>query len=468
MTVFTHEPLKAAWSRDKRECVASVLGYGGLFLFSLAVFLDIAQANQGLILMAAGLVVARHRNWRLLRRDPMLWLSFIFLLYLLFRSTLAVFEFPFLWKEIFNEGVNWPIRGFFALLVTGFWLSGRPERLVPVSWFMALCGFLTRIFIRLDWRHLSEQLHSFWAGSQRATFGYSSVQLGTWGAIVLWGVVFCAPRWIRGTGGWKRLIAGILSWLPAMAVSLAALLFSQSRSAWLAAMIVFPVGLAGWVLFYGEKGRKKSHQAGLIVLGLITVLLLANLGVVHKRLRQERATLTQVLSADVQDLPEDSVGLRIRMYESFWENWREKPLLGWGPGIPGWLLSRSDIHDSSGEGFSHYHNSYFDSLLQLGFIGFAAVAGMFFLILQSAWQRSCPRNIGYAISGALAIFGLCALTGETLLSANGGYLLSLLGGAAYCWRLPKTTECEQLISPPSFKNPLPLQPEKKSHLIKPR
>lgn len=449
MLLSMFETLVNKWRQDRRECFSFALGYGGLGLFSFAVFFDIALANKALILLLCGSALSKRRCWDVLLRDPMLLLSAAFSLYLVGCTLLALSEFPLLQEQILDAAQNWPIRGFFALLLLSAWISRDCRTLIPWAMTLTTAGFLARIFFRLDWPNLGDQFQVFLSGEYRASFGHSSVNLGTWSAIVLWGLVFLAPRYLRRVKGLGAMIAGTSLWCLASSVSFLSLLFSQSRAAWLAALAVIPIGLAMWLLWNRKSERKPVRQLALAIaivsIVLVSLLIVGSLDVVRERIHQNFDTIVQILSGDTENLPIDSVGVRLRMYQDFWNSWQEKPLLGWGPGTAEMLLDRSGINDLGMGHFIHYHNSYFTVLLDLGAIGFSAITVMFFLIFRAAWQRRrppfCTEETAYFLSGAFIIFGICALTGEPLLSSSGGYFISLAGGIAYSWYL--TGEIEE-------------------------
>jgi O-antigen ligase len=408
-----------------------------LLWFAFFSSMDVARANQGLLLLIL-LAALRYRyDLRPLIHDRMLQLSVAFLAYLTLRTLWTALESPAFALAAWDEANSWPLTGFFGIVLLGYWLSRirlRPEWLLAA----ALAGFGWRIGSRLAWSDIGAQLSAMASGTERATFGYSSVNLGIWTSIALLGLMVFWRRFLIVPTipvGW---LAGGALWLAGIGTTGAVLLFSQSRSAWLTALIVLPlIALASLRTGIKSKRGVLSAALTLLIIGLIALYQLAQTDLVQRRIQVQTDAVVQAMSQASTDAATAGVGLRLAMYRVFWEKWRQRPIFGWGPGKMTQALDESGVNALSRDRFVHFHSSYFSVLFGFGIVGGAFVAAMFVLLLtqmlHSHRQGAMPRDLFLFLLGSLLIILLGALVNEPLQGANGPYLLSLLGGIAYSY-----------------------------------
>lgn len=418
----------------RSERLWHAVGVFALCWFGYFAALDAAHANQGLLLMAMVAVLRFHRELRALARESMVWLTGVFLVYLVARTWVAMAEFPAYADPIVDAANDWAKIGFLALVVTAYWLAR--SRIGAVGLLaLLLAGFLTRILGRLDWSDLGGQIGGFIEGPTRATFGYSSVNLGIWSLIALLGLIAMWRRFLVGQGGvWRRAAFAAL-WASALLICGSALVFSQARSAWLTALLVVPPMLL--VTLYRATGSTRRFLAlGTLALALGGVALsqVADVGLIRQRIAAEHETIERLVAGEVTDLPSDSIGLRLAMYRAFWKVWRKRPWFGWAPGGMQRALDDSGVNYLTEERFRHFHSLYLDVLFQFGIVGGLLVAAMFGLILRGAWRAlrdgTLAPDVGRFVIAALAAFLIAGLVNEPLLSANGGYLVTVLGALA--------------------------------------
>lgn len=428
-------------SHDGRP-TADVLGFSGLLLYSFFALLDVSKANIGLIMMMAGLFLLKQDRKRGgFLGDPLLILSCAFLLYTCIISILAALEFPHLTWQILDMAKNWPVRGFFSILIVAFWISswktGQTDRLFALIVFLIFCGFLIRVFLRLDWVNLPGQLHGLWSGQIRASFGYSSVNLGTWSAMLMLGLIICARRWM-GDERDGLFPVRFLTWAGAFVIIFLCLLFSQSRTAWVATLMTVPSFGAASLFFARDRRKKTCYWMALCLFAAIILFVSAYNDMIRNRLISEYGSLVLIVSGgstDASELLRSSIGHHWMLFGAFWKEFLARPLIGWGPGTMEALIDSSGLNEAAGLRFPHFHNSYFNVLAEFGILGFGMVSFMFFLILRAACMNFrkglIPADLFFLVVGTLTIFGLCALTGEPLQSTNGGHVISLLGGISY-------------------------------------
>jgi O-antigen ligase len=121
----------------------------------------------------------------------------------------------------------------------------------------------------------------------------------------------------------------------------------------------------------------------------------------------------------------------------FFEKWKERPLIGYGPGTSRILLKRADGQYEKISRYDHFHNILFDLTIQLGIVGLILYAGCFFVIIRQlvrGKQRGQLELDYYLVAlGGLALIGIAAQSAQPLNDTKGLYAVGLLGGIAYAW-----------------------------------
>ena len=406
-----------------------------LFWFAFFSSMDVARANQGLLVLIL-LAALRYRyDLGPLIHDRMLQLSIAFLIYLTLRTLWTAVESPAGAFAAWDEANRWPVTGFFGIVLLGYWLSRFPLR---PEWLLAaaLAGFAWRIVSRLEWSDIGAQLSAMVSGTERATFGYSAVNLGIWTSVALLGLIVFWRRFLVVPPipiGWLPRAA---LWLAGIGTTGATLIFSQSRSAWLTALIVLPpMALASLLTGFKSKRAVFITALSLLIIGLIALYQLAQTDLVQRRIQVQAEAVVQAMSDEPKDAATAGVGLRLAMYRVFWEKWSQRPIFGWGPGKMTQALDDSGVNALSRDRFVHFHSSYFSVLFAFGIVGGAFVAAMFVLLFRQILcrhrQGAMPQDLFLFLVGSLLIILLGALVNEPLQGANGPYLVSLLGGIAY-------------------------------------
>lgn len=223
------------------------------------------------------------------------------------------------------------------------------------------------------------------------------------------GSAAATPVGTKGTSFAAPILSSFRSswfWWLAAGASAAGLFLSLARTYYVAALPALAV------LFW-----KKGKKAVLIVVATVllggVVTLLAGPPGVRERL------------ADAWNLRNPSVAERIYLWISGLHMWRDKPLIGWGPGIyketagPYKAPYAHFIHYPTHVGFqtvSHAHNIYLMIAIQSGLLG---------LVLFLAFVVTAFRRIATQPDPALRYGGLAALTAILV----GGFFEFNLGDA---------------------------------------
>jgi O-antigen ligase len=203
-------------------------------------------------------------------------------------------------------------------------------------------------------------------------------------------------------------------------ISASGLYLSQSRSAWIAGVIVVPVA-AVWNYFQNRKRNWKPliSMAGLLVLAFF----IANC----PNLIERRFDLSGMDS-------------RFRLYHLAWEKWKEQPLVGKGPGTSSILVQQGgdELELEKRTGADHFHNIVLDVAAQIGMIGVVFLGLSFYLVTREVFvvknaNHSDREYILFALSGMVLIL-LTGIPNQPLASPHGVYLIGFLGGICYSFK----------------------------------
>lgn len=180
----------------------------------------------------------------------------------------------------------------------------------------------------------------------------------------------CAFAWYYRQGSRSWMWFYVVATLGGVAGSF----LSGSRGGW----ILLPLLLIFW---YRSLGHWFSARLKLALFATISLCMLAlfipQLGV-KERLQETRSEISGFLSGIN---PDTSTGLRFQLWQSAWQSFLEKPLLGWGT---------NSIRESQKQQFeagklsasayqfnSHAHNQYLDHMAKYGLAGLGMLLALF-------------------------------------------------------------------------------------------
>jgi O-antigen ligase len=420
--------------------ISTGLGLSGLYLFALGAWMSTSMANVGLGLMLLAFIL-QLPAFPFVWRDGLFIVSLAFALYLVLRTVLAIWELPGTREVQVDHAWDLFRLGFLPTVVVGFWLSRYPHRVFDLLG-LALAGFLIRIVVEVE----TSQLFGFLAG-ERATVGMSPNAFGLYCAVSVLGLVLLVRRFWGGRQNQTFLILRVLTWLAAMIIVTQGLIFSQSRGAWLASLIIFPpvlvIQILAWLRVENRRSKKRAFWFGFVALILTSLLIIFNKDVIKNRVSFEVDSLEAISSGDLTNLPPDAYGLRVYWWKLGLEKWMERPLLGWGPGTAKYLMGHIDNEMIRQLGYTDFHNSYVQMLVQIGLVGTAFFVVSLWLIFKTAWQGYkaswLSRDVFLFTVGALALFLIASMANMRTKDHFGRFHLALFGGIAYSYRLRRPT-----------------------------
>lgn len=399
------------------------------------------RAEYGSFLLLIVLLLVGAKPWRELARQPVSRAVLLFTGFLVLQAAYVTWVAPVATSWSFSEQLTTASKlvrlGVFSCLL-GWWLSLVP-RAIPYLFALMVLGLLSGVLIYMPWSELAAVFN----GQLRPRFGIPENLAGQLAAVAGWlAVCLLIASWYRSGGG-KRKATVVLVGLTAYVGCFCALLFSQSRGAWLAFAVTLPAVMIGLWWMRAGKGRATRALPLVIVAILSGIVLLAARDIVSVRLSSaerllesqavtevahvagaetathvasaartveadsSQATATpppraepalsagstapaaeSVASATQEDVAVKAVNIRLQLYELGVEKWRERPWLGWGMRSTQALIAEANL-DTGGVSHVHLHNAYLDALVGIGLIGAGLLGVVFVLLMRElvlAWR----------------------------------------------------------------------------------
>ena len=416
----------------------SPCGVAGLYIFALGAYVSPPLSATGVALMFVAFIWQIPAS-RALWQDRMVVLSLIFAFYLIARTFAAAFEFPQTWAYQIERAFDLFQLGFLYAVVIAYWVSDNPRRVYPV-FLLALCGLVIRIILKIDITNLRAYLLN------RPGFGMPANAFGLYASVALLGILLFAWSMWGGRQQTKQVVLGLFIWLVLGLILLQGLVFSQSMSAYLATLIVFPplFFIKLFAFYKTAAGRRRRAAMALFFLPLlvITLLVFANTEIIKNRILVLPAAVQMISANQTENLPGLTLKARYDAWRLAYTKWQERPLLGWGPGTPPLLLKDSAIKSiqigaAGGRVMKDFHNSYLETLIQIGFVGSIFFIIFWWLVFKSLWQAHRSRwldlNTVLFTLGALALFLITTAANLRTGDHLGRHHIALFCGIAYAY-----------------------------------
>jgi len=412
------------WDRFQWIDAAGLLG---LYIFSFGVLYRTLLVYEGLLLMALAFALKIRTLEKRVLRDPLLILSATFLVFLMVRAYFTAIEFKEHQSLVWDGMLKLFFFGFWVVFLVAFWLSRHPDRWNELV-IALIAGHMVRVARKFDWVVFYNQFDQIWDGFIRIGWGSTVNRFGLWSAVIFFGCIILY-RQIWGPHRhrnnliyWFRLIL----WVMAVILSGAGLVYSQSRSAWLAAVLVIPV-----IFFYHFYQAKKIPIKPAVLIGvlLLAISVMTNLqAIVEKRLLPGSSIINN-------ENIKISINERLLLYQLFWEKWTERPFWGYGPGTSEVIISQAEDKYATIRNWDHFHNFAFDFMFQIGIIGVLFFIASFYLIVRQLFSGRRRERIDreyflFAIVG-LTLMVISGLFGQPFGDLKGVFLFGFLGGICY-------------------------------------
>jgi O-antigen ligase len=140
----------------------------------------------------------------------------------------------------------------------------------------------------------------------------------------------------------------------------------------------------------------------MLAVAVAAVVTVHNWSTIKTRVTAEPSAWHAIIHGEIDNVPDGSIGARLRLWELAVDKWLERPVFGWGPQSSNELIKQSN--DPHIQSFSHFHNTYYEFVVELGLVGAALlVIGAIRIgrTLIEAWRRHImPLDYAlYAIGG---------------------------------------------------------------------
>jgi O-antigen ligase len=414
-----------------RGHLADGAGLLGLSVFALSAWSSPFASRVGLALCLSALAASPAARTAL-RRDPLFRLGLLFAAFLLLQTFRGAMLFPETLERQWIDCGKWLLLSF-GFLAVAWWLNGDLDRIRRIL-ILALMGLLIGMLRRADWT----EVLTFHTGNQTGFQMYPGSS-GLISATALLGLLLFAER-IFGTSGkgWTLWIRAFF-WFVSLYLCAYILAASQSRTAWLAAALVFPAVL-GYRYRHSLRGRGVSRRwlplLPLLALALLVGGIALNAESLLSRIAPDRETTALILQGKTGDLPSSSFTYRFHAQRFGFEKWLERPLLGWGTSSVKPLLRGSNqpelFNREAGRWLGHVHNTYLEILIRFGLVGAAFLAiGAWSLaraVARAGSPGRLPQDYFLFLLGALAMLPIWALgVFQFMAEAWGAYWLLAMG-----------------------------------------
>lgn len=397
------------------------------------------KPEYGAVLATLLLIPARRVAWpELLKQPAARWLA-LFVVFAIAHAAYAAAIFPSLSFAKQMSAAAEPVRLAVFSCVVGWWLSLMPRR-VPLLFALMIAGLLIAVVAYMPWPEMPQ----VWGGRIRPRFGMPENLGGLLAALGGWLSLCLLLKAWNSHGRFGRRRGLMLLCLLAYVGSFSALLFSQSRGAWLAFAATLPVAIVGVGYLWKHGGRAAVPWMPLLSVGVVSLLLVVGgRDILAKRFAGAERMLPSVVavvddgtytasgarsyrnSAPASDakaagsgeakgegIQADSaannqaVGTRMVLYRFGIDRWKERPMLGWGLRTTSALIANAGLV-LDGQRHAHLHSAYLDALVGIGLVGASLLAIFLALVARElwlAWRSGAVSSVAFAmVAGCIGI-----------------------------------------------------------------
>ena len=253
------------------------------------------RSEYGSFVLLIALLLVGGQPWRELAMQPVSRAVLLLAGFLVFQAAyvtwLSPVEPPVGYSNQLTTASKLVRLGVFSCFI-GWWLSLVP-RAIPYLFALMVLGLLSGVLIFMPWAELPAVL----GGELRPRFGIPENLAGQLAAVAGWLAVCLMVAMWRQSGSRKHQATFALVCLLAYVGCFFALLFSQSRGAWLAFAVTLPAVMAGlWWMRRGS-GRMTRVWPAIVVMLLSGIVLLAARDIVSRRL----SSAEQLLKSETAD-----------------------------------------------------------------------------------------------------------------------------------------------------------------------
>lgn len=423
-----------AFKLSENRCALALL-----YIFVSCSLFSITLGQIALVALLILFLVSATSHWNIVKSDPLVWITAVFIVYVAVRLALALIERPDM-AGAQMEGARRLLRsGFVPVLVFSYALAriSNPSKHVIGLLAALAIGLLVSALISFDWSLIADTIPA------RARLGlgmisYAGLALATIGLSAMT-VAACCLTWRpfnRTTLRWGAIFL-VLSAFAMMGVVL-----NNTRSVW----IGVGVGLLGAIGYLVVCGLKNSRTSILLSVGAVLLLSSGSVYVMSDSIQQRwsaavsetRDGVSALIEGDIEEIPNGSVGARIHWAVFGARALADRPVIGYGPAESRYLrLERDDVPSNVENRTTHFHNGLLDLALRLGGVGVVLLALGATWVLRAAdsWRRIEEQYstiyVGAFVIAWIVLLGFHQAANHRFLDFEVAYLLASVGGIAH-------------------------------------
>ena len=354
-------------------------GLAGLAIYALmlTVSKDLCYVGEWLMLLAlaASWPLARDR----LLRDGIFRLFLVWSAYMVLSCVVGAYWVPGSLGDQAMVAKRWVKLGFIVLVA---WWLGGDWRTIRRLYFVL---FLAFAFVMLPYFLYPLYWEKGLAGG-RLRFGMNPQRSALFFATALLGLLFLA-RDVWGDRLERHFRRRVALWGLAILLMTMGLLFTQTRGAWIAVVTGLAASLPMLLIGRTAPARRGWTVAG-SAMGLLLVVAIGAGQWTHiaSRFAEEDPVFTALQSGQWQEVPNTSLGRRIRLWHWGWTSWQDSPWLGLGVDSIRPLAAASDLpRQLDGFEIPHLHNSWLELLVSTGVVGVGLFLAFALLAARGGW-----------------------------------------------------------------------------------
>jgi len=164
--------------------------------------------------------------------------------------------------------------------------------------------------------------------------------------------------------------------------------------------------------------------------------------ILYDRVVRENATIQILLTGDLEDLPFNSIGMRIHSWAEALKWIAERPVTGWGRKARIDVIQLSDrFPDYVKADFGHLHNGYLEILLGFGAVGFIFLCILWGVLLRRIKLATSKDLYAFALYGSVFMLVLNIFE-SFFVKSSGEFAISLFMANGYSQYLAKSLNGE--------------------------
>lgn len=328
----------------------------------------------------------------------------------------------------------------FSFILVASVLANHPQRLI-MMWCAFIAGLLATPWTTGD--GLTEILNGL--NGARVDFGINNAQhTGMLFGTILIGSIAFTPWVTKQTIIPKRIALGSAILLTALCGAVVLMTSTRAIIIGVAAAVITMAGISA--VTQPQRSKFVTSMKLGVAAGVSTGVFLVVLGISHSdtapaRWQQQSSTIQAILQNDLQNMPNDGVGIRFKSWLEATQWIKAEPITGWGGKGRKLVLEHSQLLPNEiKKQFSHLHNSYIDTLVNYGINGLAILLLLYAWLIRRSWAAwtsgtsSKPMLIFF--SGFMAFWIIVNTFESYIYFSTGSIMFSLVAGSvlSHIWR----------------------------------